>query len=305
VESAKKKKTRRLLMAALMTLLRLLALVLITVGCVAVASGDDVVGLRSGVWDVSTLVPGKGSVPPIHELHVDAGRWRLHERNFSRVSLLFETVAARLGFVYTAVPIEETSLCHSTSLTRWAWTATRTDGGVVVDCLPTDWFTAAAMRRFAREGYLHLRFSSAQPLSVAHNGTCVATSWSVTDAVFAKVSEESVVVSATLQASSAGQGASCKAYFELSRRPTVAVAEKSSPSGVYGPIVLLLVVVAMRLLPRYILTRTGQIDRSSYRGRNPAKLTARQRAELLQKQRRIIAQMKAEDQANAAAEQTR
>lgn len=280
--------------------LRLIVLIFIIAACAAVAFGDDVSGLHPGTWDVSTLIPGKGSVPPSHELHVDSGEWSLVERNFSRASQLLSSAAARLGVIYAAVPQEETNLCHASPLLRMEWSATRGDDGFAIDCLAFDWLTASALRAFARDGHLHAHFNAPQPLLVRRGGACVSTEWTLLDVRVTRVSSESVVVSTALQDASSGVTVPCTSHFELTRRP-VAVSQKgtSSSSSLYAPLSLLLVVVAVRLLPRYILTRTGQIDASSYRGRNPGKLTPARRAELLQKQRRIIAQMKAEDQANA------
>ncbi|KPI84485.1 hypothetical protein ABL78_6448 [Leptomonas seymouri] len=287
-----------------MSLFRIVAVCTVALFCAVAVNGEDATWLRSGVWDVSTLVPGRGSIPPNHELRIDPVQWALRERNFSRFSRVLEAAAAQLGVIYAAVPRAEAELCHAASSLRWQWTAVRAGQGFSIDCLLVDWFTPAALRKFAREGYLHLRLDSPQPLLVGMNGTCVSTSWSLQDVEFARVSEDNVVVAGTLIDDSKGSSVPCKAYFELSRRPTVGTKEKSSSSNIYSAIAMLLVVMALRFLPRYILTRTGQIESSSYRGRNPAKLSAARRAELFQKQRRIIELMKAEDQANAQHEKT-
>ncbi|KAL7695113.1 hypothetical protein NQL31_001467 [Lotmaria passim] len=285
-------------------LFRPVALVVIAVTCAIAAVGENAEGLYSGIWDVSTLVPGRGSVPPIHELHVEMAHWALRERNFSRVSRLLSSAAERLGVIYTAVPAAETTLCHAAPSLHWEWEATRKDDGLLVDCLPGQWLTPAALRTFEHDGFLHLRFDRPQPLSVMSNGACVATSWSLHDVALTAVTEDSVVVSGTLSDSTTGSPATCKAYFELTRRPMATAKETSPSSGVYTPIVMLLVVIAVRFLPRYVLTHIGQVDSSSYRGRNPGKLSSARRAELLQKQRRIIQQMKAQDLANGPKEKT-
>ncbi|KPA79827.1 hypothetical protein ABB37_04919 [Leptomonas pyrrhocoris] len=287
-----------------MVLVRTAVIVTIAVVCAVTAYGENAVGLDSGIWDVRTLVPGRGSIPPSHELHVESDRWALRERNFSRMRQLLDSTAAKLGVIYTAVPSSETKLCRATPSLRFEWAATRSDDGFSVDCLSVDWFTAASLHKFAGEGSFHSHFDRPKPLSVGWSGACVATSWSLRDIFFAKVAGGGVIVSATLTDNSNGTPVPCKAFFEVTRRPTAAAAEKSLSSSVYVPIAMLLVVIAMRLLPRYILTRNGQIDPSSYRGQNPANLSSAHRAELLQKQRRIIEQMKAEDRANAPKEKT-
>lgn len=277
-------------------------LAFLILACSGAAHIQDAVGLRTGVWDVSTLVPGSGAVPPYHELHVEAGQWVLRERNSSRVGRFLDSAGALLGITYAAVPSGEATLCHSTPLQKWESTALRTEDGVTFDCSAEGWFTTAVMRKFAQDGFVHLRFEVPQPLSLKVNGTCVETTWNVHDVAFARVSDTSVIVSGTLRDNSKDAPSSCKTYFELTQRPTLAAKETSSSTSAYAPVMLLLVVIAMRLLPRYILTRTGQIDRSSYRGKNPGNLSAERREELLRKQRRILEKMKAEDRANAPKE---
>ncbi|CAD2214151.1 hypothetical protein AGDE_16027 [Angomonas deanei] len=69
---------------------------------------------------------------------------------------------------------------------------------------------------------------------------------------------------------------------------------KDDTTSLKGPFLMLLLVAATRFLPRYILERTGRIDRNSYRGR-PTTLSPQKRAELLRKQEDIIRQMKEQD----------
>lgn len=252
--------------------------------------------LLDGVWDVRTLLPGRGAVAPDYVLAVQPGQWTVAPRRIGRLGRLVDHAAARVGLTYAGVPEDASSLCRAQAPVRFV--AERDDEAMHLACQP-EWFPEAALRRLRKHGLLHRQFDPAEPLYRVDNGTCTATPWLMRELHIAKLSEDTVLVTSRLVRADNAARDVCEAYFELRHRPEAAGQEASSTSA-FAPLAMLFVVVAVRMLPRYLLTRRGQLDATSFRGKNPAKLTPAKRLELLRRQREIIEQMKAEDRANAA-----
>ncbi|KAK7197246.1 hypothetical protein NESM_000670700 [Novymonas esmeraldas] len=257
-------------------------------------------GLQHGVWDVSTLLPGRGAVPPNYELTVEPGRWTVTERDGGRLGRFLDAAAARVGLVYTGVPGDAHALCRMPEALSLRLAAAQTDEGMRLECQSV-WLTPAEVREFAQNGVLHRRLEPAELLYSVVNGTCVATPWRVQELYVTKAAEDTVLLTGVFlhDTATAAEGR-CHAHFELRRRSAVATTS-SALSNAYGPITMLIIVVAVRMLPRYVLTRRGQLDKTSFRGKNPAQLTPAQRLRLLRQQREIIEKMKAEDRASASA----
>ncbi|CAG9583527.1 conserved hypothetical protein [Leishmania major strain Friedlin] len=254
--------------------------------------------LQLGTWDVSTLVPGRGAVPPNYELTVQPGKWTVKERDTGRVGRLFDYAAARIGLVYAGVPSDEHALCRMPPSLILKLAAVRTDDGVRLEC-QTVWFSPSMLRSFENDGLLHRRFDPAEPLYSADSGRCLATPWRVRELYVAKLGDGLLLLTGVLVGGASGTQESCSVHLEVRYRPIASGKESSSSSSLFS-IAMLLMVVAVRLLPRYILTRKGQLDKTSYRGRNPTSLTPTQRLHLLRQQKEVIEKMKAEDSANAA-----
>ncbi|CAJ1012489.1 hypothetical protein Q4I28_007802 [Leishmania naiffi] len=254
--------------------------------------------LQYGTWDVSTLLPGRGAVPPNYELTVQPEKWTVRERDADRIGRFFDYAAARVGLVYAGVPSSEHAVCRMPPSLALKLAAVRTDDGIRLEC-QTMWFSAFALRSFEMDGLLHRRFHPAEPLYSAENGSCLSTPWQVQELFVARMGEGVLLLTGVLVSDTSDTRESCNVYLEVRHRP-ISSAKDLSSSNAYAPVTMLLVVVAVRLLPRYILTRRGQLDKTSYRGKNPANLTPAQRLQLLRQQKEIIEKMKAEDRANAA-----
>ncbi|KAG5464577.1 hypothetical protein LSCM4_00015 [Leishmania orientalis] len=269
---------------------------LLMVLCATTARGSK--ELLHGAWEVSTLVPGRGAVPPNYELTVQPGKWTVSERDSGRVGRFLDYAAARVGLVYTSVPSDEHALCHMPSSLILTLAAVRSDDGLRFEC-QTVWFTPSSLSAFEKDGLVHHRFDPAEPLYIADKGSCLATRWRVLEFYVARMGNDSFLFTGALVNGELGAGTPCSVHLEFRRR-SIASATTPSPTSTCASIAMLLVVVAMRLLPRYILTRKGQLDKTSYRCKNPAGLTPAQRLQLLRRQREILEKMKAEDCANAA-----
>ncbi|GET93076.1 hypothetical protein, conserved [Leishmania tarentolae] len=269
-------------------LLLLVLLCLTTARC----SGD----LQHGTWDVSTLVPGRGAVPPGYELTVQPGKWTVRERESGPLGRLLDYAAARFGLVYAGVPSDDLTLCHMPSSLSLKLEAARTDEGIQFEC-QTVWFSPSTLHSLEKDKFLHHRFDPAEQLYSADNGRCLATPWRVQELYVAKMIEGTYLLTGVLVSGASDAQGSCNVYLEVRHRP-VALASDSSSSSTLVSISTLLVVVAVRLLPRYILTRKGQLEKTSYRGKNSGNLTPAQRLHLLRQQKEIIEKMKAEDSAN-------
>lgn len=264
--------------------------------CVTTVRGSG--GLQHGTWDVSTLIPGRGAVPPNYELTVQPGKWTVKERDAGRVGHLFDHAAARVGLVYAGVPSDEHALCRMPSSLTLKLAAVRTDDGIRLEC-QTVWFSPSLLRSFDNDGLLHRRFDPAEPLYSADNGECLATPWRVRELYVAKMGAGPLLLTGVLVDGTSGTQELCSVHLEVRYRP-IASAKDSSSSSTLVSITMLLIVVAARLLPRCILTRKGQLDKASYRGKNSTNLTPAHRLHLLRQQKKIIEKMKAEDAANAA-----
>ncbi|KAG5489897.1 hypothetical protein JKF63_00014 [Porcisia hertigi] len=267
---------------------------LILVLCIMTVQGSA--ELQHGTWDVSTLVPGRGAVPPNYELVVQPRVWTVRERESSRFGRFLDGVTARVGLVYDSVPSDEYALCHMPPSFSFRLAAVRVDDDIQLEC-HTAWFSPSTLRRFEKDGLLHRHFDSAEPLYSAENESCVKTPWRVRDLYLTKVQENILLFTGILLDDASGTEELCSVHLQARRRPTLT---KSSSGSAYAPIAMLLVVVAVRLLPRYILTRRGHLDKTSYRGKNPANLTPAHRLHLLRQQKEIIEKMKEEDRANGA-----
>ncbi|EPY25883.1 hypothetical protein STCU_06429 [Strigomonas culicis] len=97
--------------------------------------------------------------------------------------------------------------------------------------------------------------------------------------------------------STAPEKGHCVAALELIRRVPLAEAS-STKSSFFGPVVMLCVVIVVKFLPRYVLQKTGQINRESFTKRTPHQLSKAQRDHLLKRQEDLIAKMKAHDREN-------
>ncbi|KAG5463846.1 hypothetical protein LSCM1_00017 [Leishmania martiniquensis] len=274
---------------------RTCALVLVLL-CITSVQGSS--ELLHGTWDAITLVPGRGTVPPNYQLTVEPEKWTVRERYAGRFSRFLDYAAERVGLVYASVPSDEHALCHMPSALTLMLAAARSDDGMRVEC-QTVWFTSSSLSSLGKDGLLHRRFDPAEQLYSADMGGCLPTPWRVREFYVAKMADDVFVFTGALVNNVSDTKGSCNVHLELKRRPIVP-ARESSPASMYAPIMMLLVVVAMRLLPRYVLTRRGQLDKASYRHKNPASLTPAQRLQLLRQQREIIEKMKAEDRADTS-----
>ncbi|KAG5465317.1 hypothetical protein CUR178_00017 [Leishmania enriettii] len=269
---------------------------LLTILCATTARGSK--ELLHGAWEVSTLVPGRGAVPPDYKLTVQPGKWTVSERDSGRVGRFLDYAAARVGLVYTSVPSDEHALCHMPSSLTLTLEAVRSDDGLRFEC-QTVWFTPSSLSAFEKDGLVHHHFDPAEPLYIVEKGRCLATRWRVLEFYVVRMGNDSFLFTGALVDVELGTEKPCSVHLEFRRR-SIASAKESSATSTCTSIAMLLVVVAMRLLPRYILSRKGQLDKTSYRCRKPAGSTPAQRLQLLRQQRVILETMKAEDRANAA-----
>lgn len=252
--------------------------------------------LRSGVWDIAVLIPGKGLVPPTFLLRSNGTSFRSERLSFDRFQRALDAAAESIGLTYTQVPADEPLLCHMPAAAEHSWSFRTTQTSMEETCNTFE-LSGEGLNDFERDGALTQKFDTPQPLlSHQWNGSCGPTPWLVKEVTGWRLSDSHFIFIGEFDELLEGRVSQCTTFLEAVRRPDPS-STNSPQTSLYSPLLLIGAVLVMRVLPRYILPRRGQIDMSSHRGNKRVKLSAERRAELLGRQREIIEQMKAEDAA--------
>lgn len=252
--------------------------------------------LADGVWDVATLLPGHNPVPPRVVLSCSEHAITIEPRVVSRLENAVQKVAASLHIIRAEVPNEERDVCHwPADLSNISIRIAVVEDQVEVQCNPS-LFTGLSLQQWVTGNVAVSRFESPLPLRGSRADECVELPWQLVKWSAHRLEHDRVVVAALLH-DRERDTEPCWARFEalLHEKP----AQRSGTSTVTTA-TMLLVVIAMRIVPRYVLKKTGQINANSYRGKRPGTITAQERRDLLRQQAEIIEKMKAEDRAKKA-----
>lgn len=265
-------------------------------------SRQPALSLFEGSWDVRTLLPGRTAIPPSHAVVVSGRSITLSEVETGPLYRFATSVGERLRVVHTRVPELATSVCRFPGNGSWP------NISAVISAEGSELHEGcnAALLSELVDGTVsslsavyYRRFPSPLPLYVASSSAltedmrCGRLPWFVQALSVQRTSADRLLMSLhLLQEHSDASKEPCLALFQLSR--VQRIPEKDLRSLV-GPVVLLLLVMAVRMLPRFVLQRTGHISADTFRGRGRPSLTPEQRDELQRRQRAIIEQMKRED----------
>lgn len=253
------------------------------------AAGNSLaVDALGGSWMVSVLLQDQRPIPPTHVASVSSEEIVITPLPTSRVRTVLSALAGKLKLINVRVPggggrcrlPTEINLSFEVLIER-DFLRVACNGGLL---------SSASLSRLLKENFTSETYSTPPQLAYHDGSSCVTLPWYVLSASAHVLGRSKGVISFELRD---GSGARCRAIFEANRQ-TSSTQDDSSPSF-YGPAIMLVAVIAMRMLPRYYLTKVGSIDKETYRCGTRGSVAQRRRADLLRQQDELVKRMKEQD----------
>lgn len=277
----------------------ILVLVLTAICLVSPCAGEDDPPLPlQGTWDIRTLLPGTSPIPPTHALTITGDVAAISPLSRGRVAVFAAAAGRALGLISGAISDAAAGsayLCRFPSgLDNLTLRAERIGPKLSVDCNEGLLSTLAATSVWPYGAVVRASFPNGLPLSArtSSSGSCKALPWRVKALSLQHPASNRLVAVFHMTEQTAAGDRPCSAYFELIH---VTPEQSKDLRSYLGPVAMICIFLAVRTLPRYYLQKTGSIDADTFRSTKPPSLTPGKRAELLQQQRDVIAQMRRQD----------
>lgn len=252
--------------------------------------------LPPGVCRVAVLLPAQSGIPPLYQVEVSEGRAHVSHVPQGTIQKKMDDAIEMLGLITYRVPNDATQkygVCQYPPSFRYPVNASFLfEGDSISLACNEKLLSDVSVKKWKMDQAVVHAFDAPQQVHLGLNGACQPTPFFMTQYQAQILSEGHVVVTVTL--TDASGSAPCTATFEVLCDGTTPRSSTGEGTSFKGPVIMIFIVIATRMLPRYLLEKRGQINKDSYRGQRTV-LTEERRQELLRQQEAIIEQMKAQD----------